>query len=308
MKRILVFLVSVLILTWVPAFWLYTSGMYKNALVTQLMFMLFMLMPALSVILTRVITKEGFKNLMLHPHFKGNILTYLLAWFGPSFLTILGAALYFLVFPNQFDAAMTTLSKQLTLQLEQAGASGVTGLTPQMIMYIQIATAIFAGPLLNLIAALGEELGWRGYLLPKLTEKYSIRSSILISGVIWGIWHAPMIMMGHNYGINYPTYPWGGILAMIAFCVFVGSFFSWLALRSDSAIPPALAHGGLNSLASVSAYFIVPGTAYSLFVGPMPVGFIGGFGYIIVGVICFLVSKKKHYGDIVPDAAYKEIS
>ena len=101
-----------------------------------------------------------------------------------------------------------------------------------------------------------------------------------------------MIAMGHNYGTNYAAYPWGGILAMIIFCIFVGSFFSWLTLKTGSAVPAALAHGGLNAFAGTPAVFLAEGAPASPFVGPLPMGIIGGFGYLLIGIVCLILSRK----------------
>lgn len=61
---------------------------------------------------------------------------------------------------------------------------------------------------------LGEIKCWRAYLLPKLRMSLSDRAALIITGVIWGIWHLPVIVMGHNYGTDYWGYPWLGILTM----------------------------------------------------------------------------------------------
>ena len=79
--------------------------------------------------------------------------------------------------------------------------------------------AVLLAPVLNIVTTTGEEWGWRGYLVPKLTEKLSVVPTLLISGIIWGLWHAPLTVMGHNYGLGYSGYPYTGILAMCAFCV-----------------------------------------------------------------------------------------
>ena len=101
-----------------------------------------------------------------------------------------------------------------------------------MIVIIQMIVGALTGGIINLPFALGEELGWRGYLLPHLCQSMSIHRAILFSGAIWGLWHAPMIAMGHNYGTGYPTAPWGGILAMIVFCIVCGTFLSYLTIRT----------------------------------------------------------------------------
>ena len=59
-----------------------------------------MFFPSIGVLLTRLITKEGFKDAWLKPNLKGNLKTYLLAWFGPAVLTFAGMGIYFLLFPQ----------------------------------------------------------------------------------------------------------------------------------------------------------------------------------------------------------------
>jgi len=106
-----------------------------------------------------------------------------------------------------------------------------------------------------------------------------------LSGIIWGLWHAPLIAMGYNYGKNYLGYPVTGILAMTLFCVFFGMFLSWLAIQVRSAIPAAIAHGALNGFASIGIFFLKNGP--DPLVGPFPTGLIGGIGFIVAGIICF---------------------
>lgn len=95
---------------------------------------------------------------------------------------------------------------------------------------------VLIGAFINLIPALGEELGWRGWLLPKLLP-LGVTPAILLSGLIWGLWHAPLVLLGYNY----PTAPgWLGLVMMCGMCVVVGAVFSWLRIRSGSVWAPAL--------------------------------------------------------------------
>jgi len=75
----------------------------------------------------------------------------------------------------------------------------------------QAVTGIFLGPVLNFVTCFGEEWGLRGYLLPKMAKKFSLVKMLLIIGVIWGLWHAPLTALGHNYGVGYPGFPFLGI-------------------------------------------------------------------------------------------------
>ncbi|MBC3795615.1 CPBP family intramembrane glutamic endopeptidase [Acetobacterium tundrae] len=285
MKRLGVFLGIVFILTWGVEFTLMANGGYSNPYLTLILAGV-MLIPAISVILTRLITKEGFKEFGLKPHFKGHIRFYLMGWFGPSLLIILGAICYYLIFPANFDPTMSNLTELYKAKGVDATASMMT-----TIFIAQFAAGMLLSPVLNIITTLGEEIGWRGYLLPKLMERFSARTSILISGAIWGLWHAPIIAMGHNYGTGYSFFPWGGILAMIVFCLFIGSFFSYLAIRTKSVLPSAMAHGSLNGFVGITAFFTIGET--SPFIGPVATGIIGGIGFIIVGTICFVLIGRQ---------------
>lgn len=127
---------------------------------------------------------------------------------------------------------------------EQTGAAALPVSTGALIA-IQLATLPVAA-FLNLIPALGEELGWRGWLLPKLMPLGTL-PAILISGVIWGVWHAPLVLLGYNY----PDAPgWLGVTAMVGMCIVIGAIFGWLRLRSGTVWPAALAHATLNGAAA----------------------------------------------------------
>jgi uncharacterized protein len=119
-----------------------------------------------------------------------------------------------------------------------------------LLVAIQCASVV-AGAFINTIPALGEELGWRGFLLPRLLPLGPV-GAILVSGVIWGLWHAPLVLLGYNY----PAGPgWLGVLAMCGMCTVVGGVFGWLRLRSGSIWPAALAHGSFNAAAGASFLF-----------------------------------------------------
>ena len=81
---------------------------------------------------------------------------------------------------------------------------------------------------MGMIQCFGEELGWRGYLLPKIGEKLSPLSASVFTGVIWGLWHAPIIAMGYNYGTNNLI---AGIFAMTVFCTVLGIISGFLTLE-----------------------------------------------------------------------------
>jgi len=295
-KRILIYLGITFLLTYCYSFCvIYPLANTDNvsqgvAMLTQLLIAAAMFMPAIGVLLTRLITREGFKNAWLRPHFKGNIKTYLLAYFGPGILTLLGAVIYFCVFPGEFDANCGYMAATL----EAAGTSAETIPMPlSLLMVIQGMQALFLGPILNFVTCFGEEWGWRGYLVPKMSEKLPAIPMLLVTGVIWGLWHAPLTAIGHNYGVGYPGFPFTGIGAMCCFCIVMGIFLSYITLKTGSCIPAVLAHGAINSIGAIGTFFSKEGG--NPFVGPAPTGIVGGIPFILIAfVICkFYFTKKE---------------
>lgn len=259
------------------------SQMFTQLLVGSVMFF-----PAIGVLLTRLLTKEGFKNSYIVPkNGKRSIPFFLMAWFGPVLLTVIGAAIYFLIFPNRFDTGLTYLASVLTASSVEA----TPGLL-QTTLISQLVTAIFLSPLLNCITCFGEEWGWRGYLLPKMQEKFGMLPMLLINGIIWGLWHAPLTALGHNYGVGYKGFPFTGILAMCGFCTVMGIIFSYITLRTGSCLPAVFAHGSLNGFASAALLF-TNGQDINPFVGPAPTGILGGCAFLICAVIMAALLMRK---------------
>ena len=245
----------------------------NTALTAMLMFF-----PAIGVLITRLVTREGFKNAMLRFNLKGNVRYYLLGWFGPMALTIFGAILYFVVCPSEFT--LTTYHTQMVAQ----------PMSEATFWALQVVLMCMA-PLLNLVPCFGEEWGWRGYLVPKVAQRMKFLPTVLLTGFIWGIWHAPIIVAGHNYGMNYPGYPWWGIIAMCVFCIVCGTLFSYITLKTKSCWPAVFAHGMLNGTASIGVLFLSNPMVYDRFVGPVPTGIIGAAAYIVVAV--WIVFKMR---------------
>lgn len=288
-KRILIYLGITFFITYVYEFLVvYPVAFSDNSIVagmTTLLIAFVMFVPALGVLLTRLITKEGFKNIWLKPNFKGHIRYYLIGWFGPAVLMLVGMGIYFLIFPDKFDSSFSYLSSALVATGQEMPEELL-----KMTVLIQLVMAIFLAPLLNAIPCFGEEWGWRGYLLPKMKERFKIGWVLLINGIIWGLWHAPITAIGHNYGMGYKGWPVTGILAMCGFCIVVGVIFSYITLKTGSCLPAVLAHGSLNGIAGIGIYFTKDGG--NPFVGPAPTGIIGGSAFIVTAVVMAVLLMK----------------
>ena len=93
---------------------------------------------------------------------------------------------------------------------------------------------------IGFVGALGEEIGWRGYLLPKLVQA-GVRFPILIVGLIWAAWHVPFVLLTFQHK------PYAAAALYSLACVVVGVFISWLRLASGSVWVAAMAHASYNS-------------------------------------------------------------
>ena len=99
------------------------------------------------------------------------------------------------------------------------------------------------GVLMSLLSATGEEIGWRGLLVPELAKLTSFTKTALISGVIWVLWHAPLILLA-DYDSGAPK--WFALLCFAALAIGASFPFAWLRLASGSLWPAALLHASHN--------------------------------------------------------------
>jgi len=105
--------------------------------------------------------------------------------------------------------------------------------------------SVIIGPFLGLIIAFGEEYGWRGYLQPELIRLGRVRGVFLL-GIIWGIWHLPIIWMGYNF----PGHPVLGSLAMVALGIIFAFFFAHAVFKSKGVWTAAYLHALNNQTLS----------------------------------------------------------
>lgn len=251
-----------------------------------------MFVPAIGVLITRLVTKEGFKNAMIKPvDFRHTFKYYLIAWFGPAALTIAGAAVYFLIFPSDFDPTMSAAMALLQSSTASQGGAELPADVMQIILWVQIGVGIVLSPVLNCLTCFGEEWGWRGYLVPKVNERLSFVPTVLVTGVIWGLWHAPLTVIGHNYSVGYPGWPFLGIFAMCIFCIVIGTLFSYLSLKAKSCLPAVIGHGAVNGFVGAAALFSLSGG--NPFIGPMPIGILGGIGFIVAAIVCCALMRRE---------------
>lgn len=249
-KRLFIYLAFAFGLTWIVFFPYILMGniwMKDGVLSGMDQFVcLGMLMPALAMLLTRYITKEGFAvtgegSMLLGISFRdGKWFWFLLAVILPWIYYELGYGFMLLLSPGAFDASYPAVL-EITKQ-------------EQFIIYLQPFAMMVSGVTAS-FAAFGEEAGWRGYMMPKMIKLWGIKKAIVIGGIIWGIWHWPLTTIGHNFGRSYFGYPFTGFGAMCIMCIFMGIILTFVTYKSGSIWPAAFLHAVNNSSPSILRYF-----------------------------------------------------
>jgi uncharacterized protein len=125
------------------------------------------------------------------------------------------------------------------------------GMTTQTLMVVGFVQSVVVSPFLAILIAFGEEYGWRGYLQSELVKLGKVRG-ILLLGVIWGMWHAPIIAMGYNY----PGYPVVGPILMTGYTVGLAFPLAYAVFKSGSVWLAAYLHALNNQVLSTLAMLV----------------------------------------------------
>ena len=200
---------------------MFASG--KTAVGIYLFGALGMFAPAAANLLTRLITKEGMEKSLLGLNFKGNGRYYAASVLAALAEVLTGLILFYAFYLNSMSLA------------EAFPPEALGDKTAMYLSQVVYSIVVF-------FPAFGEEWGWRGYLMPKLTQVMGKPAAIVTGGVIWGVWHAPLTVSGHNFGVDYPFYPWLGILLMCLLCVADNAFLTFLTERTGSIYPASFFH------------------------------------------------------------------
>jgi membrane protease YdiL (CAAX protease family) len=188
---------------------------------------LLMWAPALACALVRLVRREGFADVSFRVGGRRTWLALLLA-----FLLPFGVGL--VAYVPAWLSGLATF----------APPESVPGAGPAVQLLALAGRVLTGGLLVSLVLALGEEIGWRGYLLPRLVDAHVPRA-LLVSGVIWGLWHLPLIVSGlYAAGPD----PLRSALVFMGAVVPAAVLFGWARLLTGSVWPAVVAHGAWNSV------------------------------------------------------------
>lgn len=203
----------------------------KKTIYYNLFMLTVMFFPGTAAFLVRkFINKEESKNSMVR---FGSLKPYLqVSLFIPLLYTII-YAITGLFYPPDFT---------LNTFMAQWGIKEIP-VEPALFIFVFFIFTILIVPIINFIPAFGEEFGWRGYLLPKLLPLGKDKA-LIISGIIWGLWHLPFILL-----INYGSYPneIAGCIIFTVLLTLLGIYIGALTLENNSTLLASYMHAVINA-------------------------------------------------------------
>ena len=284
MKKAIRFSIIVCLFSWVMAAVAYWGfGMGADTPTGLMVFStIYMFFPLITALVLQAIDKEKFNHTGL-VNFKVSW-PWVVAWLLPVVMVFV----CILINGMMPGVSLEYNSEQLINQYhvpedQQELVREQMGKMPAYLMVISIVfSGLIAGITVNAIAAFGEEYGWRNYLVGALRGVKFWKAALFI-GIVWGIWHFPLILMGHNY----PNEPRWGVLLMVVMCILLGIIELYFVLKSKSMVFAAIMHGTINALAGMVIYFTLGGND---FLNGMPG--LSGFIIMAVTIVCIWIYDK----------------
>ncbi len=263
-KKIALFLILSFGISWLVALLIYILEIdISTTKGTILIAGPYMFGPAIATfIIQKFIYKEGFKKYgwSFDPKKWKTYLKIPLIFISlmlATFLVIyvLGNVFHFDVF-GLVDFSQDNFDEKMQGIIESKGVTDISfPELPSKLMFIGfLLQGTIIGGLINLPVMFGEEFGWRGLLLHETKAMGFLKSAIFI-GLFWGIWHFPIIVMGHNY----PNYPYIGMAMMCVFTFFLSPIFTYVRMKTKSILGACLLHGMINGTAILFLIYIANG-------------------------------------------------
>jgi membrane protease YdiL (CAAX protease family) len=235
----------------------------------------YMFVPmVMAIVVQKFIYKEPLKQ-PLGISFKLNR-WFVVAWLLPPVIAFASLGMSLLLPGTEYSPSMEGLLDRFKSLLTPEQLQQMTNKTSFLSIHsiwIGLLAGLIAGITINAVAGFGEELGWRGFLQREFAYMGFWKSSAII-GVIWGIWHAPLILQG----LNYPQHPRLGVLMMTLLTLLLAPILSYVRLKAKSVIAAAIFHGTFNATYGLSISLVKGGS-------DLTVGAVGLAGFIVLACV-----------------------
>jgi membrane protease YdiL (CAAX protease family) len=180
--------------------------------------------------------------------------------------------------------------ENVMLRLKESASSKINidkmdipAIPPTLLFIAMLVQGIIGGSTINVPFMFGEEFGWRGLLLTETKRLGFLKANAFI-GLVWGIWHLPIILMGHNY----PHHPYIGVIMMIVFTVSTAPIFAYVRIKTRSILGACMLHGMVNATGALYVLYVANwNELYSWLAG-----WAGIISAIVVTICIFLFDKK----------------
>lgn len=255
---------------------------FKNGLLYQILGIGFTFFPVICAAFSKRITGAKAKYHLSLKVWK-NVRAWLFSAILPGLMIVFGAVLYFLIFPNEYSGIFKYGMKL------GSDAELIIG-KPLLLAGVLVLLGAIMIPIQML--ELGEEIGWRKWLLSFQVEKYGEKKAVLINGTEWGISHLPLIYFGFNYSLDNPGAPWTNMLMMLLVCVVLGIIFSYITIRTENCMYAAIMHGVVNVVGELPV--LMTHRMESTLLGPNPTGIFGLMFLTVLAIMLFFRLKTKN--------------
>ena len=202
--------------------------------------------------------------------------SWLVAWILPVVIVLLTIFVNTLLPGCEYNTDMSSMIPLDSATEEQREMLAML-MNPAVLVGITIISGLSAGVTINAVFAFGEEYGWRNYLIAALRDKKFACASVFI-GIVWGLWHFPLILLGHNY----PQHSVAGVFMMVIFCVLASFVEVYFVLKAKSVFPAAIFHGTINAVAGLNVLLIKGGN-------DLINGASGLSGFIVMAVVIAII-------------------
>jgi uncharacterized protein len=191
--------------------------------------------PALASVVARLVLREGFADVSFRLGGRRGWKAIGLALIFPIVIGLIAYGIAWATGLARFDPPQPT---GLLASLVGDAASPVT------IFVVLLALTATIGAIIAALSAAGEEIGWRGYMLTRLIDA-GVPRPVLASGLIWGLWHVPLILAGVYVAGSNPYVT--AVLFMVS-VTSMGFVFARMRLETGSIWPAIALHGAWNSI------------------------------------------------------------